>query len=101
MDQELSIYVFLLYLWGSLVTLELISLIPLVGSLEENPPSCEAPRQPTIYDVICVLPIYDHLTLSTDPFPTFLLKVLILKLQQFLQIFIKCQSLVLVLSSCN
>ena len=27
----------LLYLWGSLVTLELISLIPLVGSLEENP----------------------------------------------------------------
>ena len=29
--------VFLLYLWGSLVTLELISLIPLVGSLEENP----------------------------------------------------------------
>ena len=29
--------VFLLYHWGSLVTLELISLIPLVGSLEENP----------------------------------------------------------------
>ena len=29
--------VILLYLWGSLVTLKLISLIPLVGSLEENP----------------------------------------------------------------
>ena len=29
--------VFLLYLWGSLVTLELISLIPLVGSPEVNP----------------------------------------------------------------
>ena len=29
--------VFLLYFRGSLVTLELISLIPLVGSLEENP----------------------------------------------------------------
>ena len=29
--------VFLLYHWGSLVTLELISLIPLVGSPEVNP----------------------------------------------------------------
>ena len=29
--------VFLLYLWDSLVTLELISLITLVGSLKENP----------------------------------------------------------------
>ena len=29
--------VFLLYLWGSLVTLKLFSLIPLVGSLQENP----------------------------------------------------------------
>ena len=29
--------VFLLYHWGSLLTFELISLIPLVGSLEENP----------------------------------------------------------------
>ena len=28
---------FLLYHWGSFVTLELISLIPLVGFLEENP----------------------------------------------------------------
>ena len=40
---------FLLYLWDSLVTLELISLIPLAGSPGSGPPSCEAPRQPTIY----------------------------------------------------
>ena len=39
----------ILYLWDNLVTLELISLIPLVGFPEENPPSCEAPRQPTTY----------------------------------------------------
>ena len=35
--------VFLLYLWVSLVTLELISLIPLVGSPRREPPSCGAP----------------------------------------------------------
>ena len=40
--------VFLLNLWDSLVTLELISLIPLVGPPFHGPPSCEAPRQPTI-----------------------------------------------------
>ena len=31
--------------------LELTSLIPLVGSPVENPPSCEAPPQPTIYHI--------------------------------------------------
>ena len=31
--------VFLLYLWESLVTLELISLIPLAGSPETDPPA--------------------------------------------------------------
>ena len=36
--------VFLLCRWGSLVTLELISLIP-----RSEPPNCEAPRQPTMY----------------------------------------------------
>ena len=43
--------VFLLYQVGSLVIL--IAYLPytLVGSLEENPPSCEAPREPTIYDI--------------------------------------------------
>ena len=39
-QDPLAVYikqVFLLYHWGSLATLELISLIPSVGSLEENP----------------------------------------------------------------
>ena len=34
---------------GSLVTLELISLTPLVGSPKENPLAVKAPRQPTIH----------------------------------------------------
>ena len=34
---------------GSLVTFELTSLIPLVGSPDGEPPSCEAPQQLTIY----------------------------------------------------
>ena len=41
--------VFLLYLWDSLVTLELISIIPIGGIPRSEPPSCEAPRQLTIY----------------------------------------------------
>ena len=41
--------VFLLYLWGSLLTLIAYQPYTLVGSLEVNPPSCDAPRQPTIH----------------------------------------------------
>ena len=53
--------VFLLYLWDSLVTLELISLIPLAGSPETDPPCCEATRQPTIYTMILHEYVNDNL----------------------------------------
>ena len=44
--------VFLLYQLGSLVKLQLISLIPWRVP-QKVPPSCEAPREPTIYDEKC------------------------------------------------
>ena len=37
LDEDVDHVHTLLYHWGSLVTLELISLVPLVVSLEENP----------------------------------------------------------------
>ena len=42
--------VILLYLVGSLVTLLAYYPYTLVGSLAKEPPSCETPRQPTIYN---------------------------------------------------